>query len=60
LSGERLKSLTDELEALTKQQADAREKRIFLRPSPKEIKDFDTRQERISAISVELRNSKIA
>jgi hypothetical protein len=58
LNAEQVKSLTDELEALTKQQADAQERQIFLPPSPKEIKDFDSRQERISAILVELRNRK--
>jgi hypothetical protein len=58
LSAEQAENLTDELEALTKKQAEAREMGIYVRPTSKEMKDFDARQARISAISVELRNNK--
>ena len=58
LSAEQVKVLADELEALEKQQADAWEMEIYLRPTSKEIRDFEARKERISAISVELRNNK--
>lgn len=58
LSAEQVKSLTDELETLTKQQSDARELEIYVRPTSKDLKCFDARQERISAISIALRNTK--
>jgi hypothetical protein len=57
LSAEQVRILTAELEALKKKQADAREMEIYVRPTPKEMKDFEARQERISAISVELLNN---
>jgi hypothetical protein len=58
LSAQQIKTLTDELEALTKQQADARELEIYVRATSKDLKDFNARQERISAISIALRNTK--
>jgi hypothetical protein len=52
LSAEKLKDLSDELVALTKQQSDARLGEVFIPMSKKEIEAFDLRTQRISKIYV--------
>lgn len=52
LNAQEIKDLSDELAALAEKQSDARETEIYLRMTPQEIKDFDTRQDRISRIYV--------
>jgi hypothetical protein len=56
LNSQQLKDLSVELAALSKQQSDSREAEVFIRMTPQEIKDFDTRKDRISAIYVALSN----
>ena len=56
LTVEDLKALNDELAALTKQQHDARVLAVYVRMTPQEIKDFETRKARISRIQVILTN----
>jgi polyhydroxyalkanoate synthesis regulator phasin len=50
LNAQEIKDLSDELAALAKKQSDARETEVYLRMTPPEIKDFDTRKDRISRI----------
>jgi hypothetical protein len=52
-----LKDLSEELAALSEKQADAREAEVYIRMTPQEIKDFDIRRDRISAIYVILSNN---
>jgi hypothetical protein len=56
LDAQQLKDLSDELAALAQKQSDARETEIYVRMTPQELKDFDTRQDRISRIYVILGN----
>jgi len=59
LNAQQLKDLSDELAALSQQQADARQTEIYIRMTPQEIKDFDTRKNRISRIYVILHNNDL-
>jgi hypothetical protein len=52
LNAKQLKDLSDELAALAQQQSDARLTEVYIRMTPQEIKDFDKRKDRISAIYV--------
>ncbi len=52
LNSQQLKDLSDELVALNKQQADARQTEVFIRMTPEEIEALNLRTERISKIHV--------
>lgn len=56
LNTKQLKDLSDELAALAQKQTDAREAEVYVRMTLQEVKDFDKRKERISAIYVVLSN----
>jgi len=56
LNAQELKDLSDELADLSQKQSDARQTEVYIRMTPQEIKDFDTRRDRISRIYVILSN----
>ena len=52
LKPQQIRDLNDELDALLKQQSDARQTEVFFRMTEQEIKAFDLRTQRISQIYI--------
>jgi lysyl-tRNA synthetase class II len=51
LNADLVEALANELAGLKKQQAFARDRRVYIRMTPEETRNFDKRQKRIAEIS---------